>query len=64
MHFPERVTTVSICIGCNKHFVQFVLLHQATDFFDGTLEARYVLSVAPDEVLPPEVDSQIWTTFS
>lgn len=56
--------TFLIGICCNKHFVKFVLFHQAAYFFDCPLKAWYVLSVTPDEVLSAQVDPKIWTTFS
>lgn len=58
------VITFPICICCDKHSVQFLLLHQAADLFDCPLQAGDVLSVAPDKVLPAQVDPQVWTTFS
>lgn len=34
-------------------------LHEAADLLHGTLQAGHVLPVAPDEVLSPQVDSEV-----
>ena len=60
----QCVITFIIRVCRDKHTVEFMLLHQAAYFFRRPLEAGYVLSVAPDEVLPAQVDPQIRTPFS
>lgn len=58
-----QVITFLVRISCNKDVLQFVLLHQAAYFLDRRLQAGYVLSVTPDEILTPQVDPKVRTPF-
>lgn len=44
----------------HEHPVQLVGLHEAADPPRGPLQAGHVLPVPPGEVLPPQVDAQVW----
>lgn len=43
----------------HEHAVQPVALHEAADPPHGAMQAGHVLPVAPDEVLPSEVDAEV-----
>lgn len=43
----------------HEHLVQPMSLHEAADLLHGALQAGHILPVAPDEVLPSQVDSEV-----
>lgn len=43
----------------HEHLVQLVSLHEAADLLHGPFQAGHILPVAPDEVLPSQVDAKV-----